>query len=67
MTPDRIQRALAEATREARNEPVPAIDWEGLENRLTFAPIDKLPLRRVAPRPFLLAAAFVRSPAVPLP
>src|SRR4051812_5883738 len=64
MTSERIQRALAEATREARSEGVPAIDWEAVEERLPMTRIATIPPRPVSYRPFAFAAAFVFAATV---
>ena len=58
MTSERIQRALAEATREARSEGLPAIDWEAVEERLPMTRVATIPPRPVSYRPYAFAAAL---------
>lgn len=63
MNPDRIERALAEATREARSEAVPAIDWEAVEERLPMTRIATIPPRPFSYRPYAFGAAFALGAA----
>lgn len=58
MRPDRIERALAEVTREARIEPARDIDWEAVEDRLPMTRVATLPPRAPSYGPALLAAAL---------
>jgi len=58
MSPERIQRALLEVTREARLEPAPEIDWEAIEERLPMTRVRTLPPHARSYRPLLLAAAL---------
>jgi ferric-dicitrate binding protein FerR (iron transport regulator) len=58
MSPERIQRALIEVTREARIEPAPEIDWEAMEEQLPMTRVKTLPPRARSYRPLLLAAAL---------
>jgi hypothetical protein len=74
MSPERIERALREVTREARIEPAPELDWDALEEQLPMTRVKTLPPRPRGYGPLLLAAAlsvtavallvsFLREPA----
>lgn len=58
MSPDRIERALSEVTREARTEILPAVDWEAIEDQLPMTRVRTVPPRAFNARPLLLAAAL---------
>jgi hypothetical protein len=58
MSPDRIERALVEVTREARTEILPDVDWEAIEDQLPMTRVHTVPPRAFNPRPWLLAAAL---------
>jgi hypothetical protein len=58
MSPDRIERALGEVTREARSEVLPSVDWEAIEEQLPMTRVHTVPPRPFDARPFLLAAAL---------
>jgi hypothetical protein len=58
MSPDRIERALGEVTREARTEILPAVDWEFIEDQLPMTRVRTVPPRAFNARPWLLAAAL---------
>lgn len=58
MTPDRIERALREVTREARTEHLPKVDWAAIEEELPMTRVHTVPPRPVTFRPWLIAASF---------
>jgi hypothetical protein len=58
MSPDRIERALGEVTREARTEILPAVDWDAIEDQLPMTRARTVPPRAFNARPLLLAAAL---------
>jgi ferric-dicitrate binding protein FerR (iron transport regulator) len=61
MTPERIERALLEATREARSEPLPHVDWPAIEDQLPMTRVRTVPPRRLNLRRWLLAASFAAA------
>lgn len=58
MTPDRIERALREVTREARTEQLPHVDWAAIEEQLPMTRVHTVPPRPVSVRPWLIAATL---------
>lgn len=58
MSPERIERALSEVTREARSAPLPDVDWAAIEEQLPMTRVHTVPPRSFNVRPWLLAAAF---------
>src|SRR5262249_21279779 len=66
MTPDRIERALREVTREARTEQLPKVDWAAIEDELPMTRVHTLPPRPVNFRPWLIAASFALAGGVGL-
>ena len=58
MSPERIERALREVTREARIESAPDLDWDALEERLPMTRVKTIPPRPRSYGPLLLAAAL---------
>jgi hypothetical protein len=58
MSPDRIERALDEVTREARSEVLPRVDWDAIEEQLPMTRVHSVPPRPFDVRPLLLAAAL---------
>jgi ferric-dicitrate binding protein FerR (iron transport regulator) len=59
MSPERIERALREVTREARSEPLPDIDWEAIEESLPMTRVHTVPPRPWNARPWIAAASLV--------
>jgi hypothetical protein len=57
-TPERIERALGEVTREARSEVLPDVDWAAIEEQLPMTRVHTVPPRPFNVRPWLVAAAF---------
>jgi ferric-dicitrate binding protein FerR (iron transport regulator) len=58
MTPERIERALEEVTREARAEQLPHVDWAAIEDQLPMTRVHTVPPRPFNFRPLFLAASF---------
>ncbi len=58
MTPERIERALLEVTREARSEQLPHVDWAAIEDQLPMTRVHTVPPRAFNFRPWILAASF---------
>ena len=59
MSPERIERALQEVTREARTEQLPHVDWAAIEAELPMTRVHTVPPRPFNVRPWLFAASFV--------
>jgi len=61
MTPERIERALLEVTREARSEQLPHVDWAAIEDQLPMTRVHTVPPQPFNLRPWLLAASFAAA------
>lgn len=61
MTPERVERALLEVTREARSEQLPHVDWAAIEDQLPMTRVHTVPPRPFNVRPWLLAASFAAA------
>src|SRR4051794_24875883 len=61
MTPERVERALVEVTREARSEQLPYVDWAAIEDQLPMTRVHTVPPRPFNLRPWLLAASFAAA------
>ncbi|HTQ06575.1 MAG TPA: FecR domain-containing protein [Polyangiaceae bacterium] len=64
MTPERIERALREVTREARTEQLPHVDWARIEDELPMTRVHTVPPRPLSVRPWLIAASFALTGAL---